>query len=85
MGEKHLCLCVCEIVSEVVSELRAMQPGLSDFEVRAVVGRGRFAEVQVVREKATGDVCALKVMAKTDLRTQENVSNYCNTVLKYRK
>uniref|UniRef100_A0A8C9XG63 Citron Rho-interacting kinase n=1 Tax=Sander lucioperca TaxID=283035 RepID=A0A8C9XG63_SANLU len=59
--------------SEVVSELRAMQPGLSDFEVRAVVGRGRFAEVQVVREKATGDVCALKVMAKTDLRTQENV------------
>uniref|UniRef100_A0A8C9XFL4 Citron Rho-interacting kinase n=1 Tax=Sander lucioperca TaxID=283035 RepID=A0A8C9XFL4_SANLU len=73
MGEKHLCLCVCEIVSEVVSELRAMQPGLSDFEVRAVVGRGRFAEVQVVREKATGDVCALKVMAKTDLRTQENV------------
>ncbi|XP_062271555.1 citron Rho-interacting kinase [Scomber scombrus] len=59
--------------SEVVSELQALQPGFQDFEVRAVVGRGKFAEVQVVREKASGDVCALKVMDKTVLRTQENV------------
>uniref|UniRef100_A0A8C2Z1P7 non-specific serine/threonine protein kinase n=1 Tax=Cyclopterus lumpus TaxID=8103 RepID=A0A8C2Z1P7_CYCLU len=59
--------------SEVVSELRAMQPGPQDFELRAVVGRGRFGQVQVVREKATGDVCALKVMDKTVLRAQENV------------
>ncbi|XP_045931296.1 citron Rho-interacting kinase-like [Micropterus dolomieu] len=59
--------------SEVASELRALQPWLYDFEVRAVVGRGRFAEVQVVREKATGDVCALKVMDKAVLRAQENV------------
>ncbi|XP_056260109.1 citron Rho-interacting kinase isoform X1 [Seriola aureovittata] len=59
--------------SEVVSELRALQPGAHDFELRAVVGRGRFAQVQVVREKATGDICALKVMDKTVLRTQENV------------
>ncbi|GLD69974.1 citron Rho-interacting kinase-like protein, partial [Lates japonicus] len=59
--------------SEVVSELRALQPGVHDFELRAVVGRGRFTEVQVVREKATGDICALKVMDKTVLRTQENV------------
>lgn len=62
-----------ETVSEVVSELQELQPCLSDFEVRAVVGRGHFAEVQVVREKATGNVCALKVMNKTVLRTQENV------------
>uniref|UniRef100_A0A4W6CR15 Citron Rho-interacting kinase n=1 Tax=Lates calcarifer TaxID=8187 RepID=A0A4W6CR15_LATCA len=59
--------------SEVVSELRALQPGVHDFELRAVVGRGRFAEVQVVREKATGDICALKVMDKTVLHTQENM------------
>lgn len=57
----------------MVSELRALQPGPHDFELRAVVGRGHFAEVQVVREKATGDVCALKVMDKTVLHTQENV------------
>lgn len=65
-------LCVLS-VSEVVAELQALQPCLYDFEVRAVVGHGRFSEVQVVREKATGDVCALKVMNKTILRAQENV------------
>ncbi|XP_071376611.1 citron Rho-interacting kinase [Centroberyx affinis] len=59
--------------SDVVSELQTLQPGLHDFDVRAVVGRGRFAEVQVVREKVTGDVCALKIMDKTVLRTHENV------------
>ncbi|XP_061900163.1 citron rho-interacting kinase isoform X7 [Entelurus aequoreus] len=59
--------------SDVVSELQALQPGLHDFEVRAVVGRGRFGNVQVVREKVTGDVCALKVMEKTVLRSQEHV------------
>lgn len=68
----NVCLCALS-VSEVVAELQALQPCLHDFEVRAVVGRGQFAEVQVVREKATGDVCALKVMRKTVLRTQENV------------
>ncbi len=73
MGVKPLSVLSCETVSEVVAELRALQPCLNDFEMRAVVGRGRFAEVQVVREKTTGDVCALKVMNKTVLRTQENV------------
>uniref|UniRef100_A0A8C7NV51 Citron Rho-interacting kinase n=1 Tax=Oncorhynchus mykiss TaxID=8022 RepID=A0A8C7NV51_ONCMY len=59
--------------SEVVSELHELQPGLRDFEKRGVVGRGRFAEVQVVRERSTGDVCALKVMEKAGLRSKENV------------
>lgn len=66
-------------VSETVSELRALQPAVHDFELCAVVGRGRFAEVRVVREKATGDVCALKTMNKAVLRTQENVSPSCLT------
>lgn len=61
-------------VSEAIAELQVLQPCADDFDVRAVVGRGHFAEVQVVREKATGDVCALKVMKKAVLRSQENVS-----------
>lgn len=61
-------------VSEVVAELQALQPCVDDFDVRAVVGRGNFAEVQVVREKATGDVCVLKVMKKAVLRDKEKVS-----------
>ncbi|CAB1353973.1 unnamed protein product [Coregonus sp. 'balchen'] len=43
-------------------------PGLRDFEKRGVVGRGRFAEVQVVRERSTGDVCALKVFYEEERR-----------------
>lgn len=57
----------------MVTELRALQPGVNDFELCAVVGRGHFAEVRVVREKTTGDVCALKVMDKAVLRNQANV------------
>ncbi|KAJ8414747.1 hypothetical protein AAFF_G00022700 [Aldrovandia affinis] len=62
--------------SEVVSELRDLQPGLRDFDLRGVVGRGHFAEVQVVREKATGDIYAMKVMNKTCLRSMENATSY---------
>lgn len=65
---------LCFSVSEVIAELQALQPCVKDFDVRAVVGRGQFAEVQVVREKATGDVCALKVMQKAVLRTEDKVS-----------
>lgn len=60
-------------VAEAIAELQVLQPCLHDFEVRAVVGRGRFAEVRVVRERASGDVCALKVMNKTVLHNQRNV------------
>ncbi|KAK3509026.1 hypothetical protein QTP70_018531 [Hemibagrus guttatus] len=62
--------------SDVVAELQQLQPSKKDFEVRGLVGRGRFAEVQVVKEKATGDVYAMKVMDKDTLRTQDNVAFY---------
>ncbi|XP_028907659.1 citron Rho-interacting kinase isoform X3 [Ornithorhynchus anatinus] len=59
--------------SETVAELRELQPNVKDFEVKSLVGRGHFAEVQVVREKATGDVYAMKVMNKKSLLAQEQV------------
>ncbi|XP_076867854.1 LOW QUALITY PROTEIN: citron Rho-interacting kinase [Brachyhypopomus gauderio] len=62
--------------SEIVTELQELQPGKRDFEVRGVVGRGRFAEVQVVKEKATGDVYAMKVMEKNYLCAKDNVAFY---------
>lgn len=68
-------MCVCVTVSDVVAELQQLQPSKKDFEVRGVVGRGRFAEVQVVKERATGDVFAMKMMDKDGLRTQDNVSH----------
>ncbi|XP_069038125.1 citron rho-interacting kinase isoform X3 [Lepisosteus oculatus] len=62
--------------SEAVSELRELQPRARDFEVRGVVGRGRSAEVQVVGERTTGDVYAMKVMSKSRLRALEDVALY---------
>ncbi|KAJ8379502.1 hypothetical protein SKAU_G00002800 [Synaphobranchus kaupii] len=60
----------------VVSELQELQPGPRDFDLRGVVGRGRFAEVQVVKERATGDIYAMKVMNKTFLRSMDTMTSY---------
>ncbi|XP_040432489.1 citron Rho-interacting kinase isoform X4 [Cygnus olor] len=60
--------------AETIAELRELQPSVKDFEVRSVVGCGHFADVKVVREKATGDVYAMKVMSKESLLAQEHVS-----------
>ncbi len=58
----------------MVAEVQELLPGMKDFEVRGIVGRGQFSEVRVVKEKATGDVYAMKIMDKTSLRSQDNVS-----------
>ncbi|NWQ77317.1 CTRO kinase, partial [Columbina picui] len=60
--------------AETIAELRELQPNVKDFEVKSVVGCGHFADVKVVREKATGDVYAMKVMSKESLLAQEHVS-----------
>ncbi|XP_072443309.1 citron Rho-interacting kinase-like isoform X2 [Chiloscyllium punctatum] len=58
---------------DILTEMRELQPCADDFEVQSVIGRGMFAEVQVVREKATNDVYAMKVMNKQALIGQDNV------------
>jgi citron Rho-interacting kinase len=47
---------------------------ITDFEVKKVIGRGHFGEVQVVREKQTGDVYAMKTLHKADTLSQQTVS-----------
>ncbi|XP_058014292.1 citron Rho-interacting kinase [Ahaetulla prasina] len=59
--------------SDSITEFRELQPSLKDFEIRTLIGCGRFAEVQVVKEKATGDIYAMKVMSKEALLAQEQV------------
>ena len=46
----------------------------SDFEVKAIIGRGHFGEVRVVREKASNAVFAMKVLRKSDLLNQPEVT-----------
>lgn len=67
--------------SDTIAELRELQPSVKDFEVRSLVGWGHFAEVQVVREKATGDVYAMKIMKKKALLAQEQVGAFESLIL----
>ncbi|XP_063171473.1 citron Rho-interacting kinase isoform X3 [Candoia aspera] len=60
--------------SDSIAEFRELQPSLKDFEVRSLVGCGHFAEVQLVKEKATGDIYAMKVMRKETLWAKDQVS-----------
>lgn len=65
----------------MIAELRELQPSVRDFDVRSLVGCGHFAEVQVVREKATGDVYAMKIMKKKALLAQEQVGAFPSQAL----
>ncbi|XP_070571678.1 citron rho-interacting kinase-like isoform X2 [Ptychodera flava] len=58
----------------VIGELHQLRLGISDFELRNVIGRGHFGEVQVVKEKSTGDVYAMKILKKSETLSQENVA-----------
>ncbi|XP_035233887.1 citron Rho-interacting kinase-like, partial [Stegodyphus dumicola] len=60
----------------VMIELKSLRVNLKDFEVKKIIGRGHFGEVQVVREKATGDVYAMKVLRKQETLSQQNVAFY---------
>ena len=57
-----------------IDEVKNLRIGINDFEVKDVIGRGHFGEVQVVREKASGDVYAMKVLHKDGTLSKENVS-----------
>lgn len=57
-----------------MQELKRLRTGIADFEVKNIIGRGHFGEVQVVREKQTGDVYAMKTLRKTDTIAQQNVN-----------
>lgn len=45
----------------------------ADFEVKDVIGRGHFGEVQAVREKYSGTVYAMKVLRKNETLAQQEV------------
>jgi len=48
---------------------------LDDFDMVAIIGRGAFGEVRVVRKKDTGQVYAMKVMKKTEMLKKNQVAH----------
>ncbi|KAK4323358.1 hypothetical protein Pmani_005912 [Petrolisthes manimaculis] len=59
-----------------IHEMRKLRVNLNDFEQKKVIGKGNFGVVQVVREKATGNVYALKTLRKSDALSQQYVAFY---------
>lgn len=59
--------------SSLISELKKLRISVGDFNLKGIIGRGHFGEVQVVAEKQTGDVYAMKVLRKLDTLSQQNV------------
>ena len=49
---------------------------VSDFKVKAIIGHGHFGIVQVVRHKKTCCVYAMKVLKKSDMLSQPDISFY---------
>ncbi|GFQ90531.1 hypothetical protein TNCT_154441 [Trichonephila clavata] len=73
--DKHIASFVDKF-KDLMVELRSLRVNLRDFEVKKIIGRGHFGEVQVVREKATGDVYAMKVLRKQETLSQQNMAFY---------
>jgi RAC serine/threonine-protein kinase len=51
----------------------ASSAGLADFELLSVLGRGGFGKVYQVRHRASGDLYAMKVLNKADLRRRNQI------------
>mmetsp|Transcript_12292 Transcript_12292/g.36980 ORF Transcript_12292/g.36980 Transcript_12292/m.36980 type:complete len:489 (-) Transcript_12292:1086-2552(-) len=49
------------------TRLRRQRMSCNDFEPLTIIGRGAFGEVRVCREKATGKVCAMKKLRKSEM------------------
>ncbi|XP_041348111.1 citron Rho-interacting kinase-like isoform X2 [Gigantopelta aegis] len=59
-----------------ICEVEALKLHASDFEVKDVIGRGHFGVVQVVHEKVSDLVFAMKVLRKQDILSQPEISFY---------
>ncbi|XP_055861655.1 citron Rho-interacting kinase-like isoform X2 [Biomphalaria glabrata] len=60
--------------NQAVNQTKKCRKKAFDFEVKALIGRGHFGEVRVVREKASDTVYAMKVLRKSDLLAQPEIS-----------
>ena len=55
-------------------QVKTLRPSLADFDVVRTIGRGHFGQVKVVKEKSSDEVFALKILKKSELKTQKTVA-----------
>uniref|UniRef100_A0A224YVE1 non-specific serine/threonine protein kinase n=1 Tax=Rhipicephalus zambeziensis TaxID=60191 RepID=A0A224YVE1_9ACAR len=58
----------------IVHDLRQLRVSIADFEVKTVIGRGHFGDIRMVKEKATGDIYAMKILRKDETLSQREVA-----------
>jgi len=58
-----------EIIHQEAEQMRSTRKRITifDFEPIAIIGKGAFGEVRVVRYKPTGEVLAMKKMNKREM------------------
>ena len=53
--------------SDVLLQQKRAKLGVKDFETVAIIGRGAFGEVRVVRKRDTKEIFAMKIMKKSEM------------------
>lgn len=53
--------------NNVISQAAKQKMSAADFDTLAVIGRGAFGEVRVVRKKDTQEIFAMKIMKKSEM------------------
>jgi len=69
------------LVKMVIPELKSLRVNRLDFESKQVIGKGHFGDVELVVEKHTKDVYAMKVLKKDNLLNQRDVLEIIITYL----
>lgn len=67
----------------VIPELKSLRVNRLDFESKQVIGKGHFGDVELVVEKHTNDVFAMKVLKKDTLLNKRDVIQHLITYFKF--
>ncbi|XP_052800201.1 citron rho-interacting kinase-like isoform X2 [Mya arenaria] len=73
LTNKHVAAFVAKY-GKTIDELRKLRILVSDFEVKDIIGRGHFGDVQVVRDKHTETVYAMKTLRKHETLSQPEIT-----------
>lgn len=65
----------------VIPELKSLRVNRLDFDSKQVIGKGHFGDVELVIEKHTKDIFAMKVLKKDNLLNQRDVIINHNNLL----
>ena len=55
-------------------QIQSLRPSLADFDVVRTIGRGHFGQVKVVKEKSSDEVFAMKILKKSEMKSQKTVA-----------